>query len=106
MQTEDIGTQPFVGLDLSGGSIWLDDTRLDTLPPEKRGFGMVFQNYALFPHMSVAENLAFPLEVRKMGKAEREEKVMRALDMVQMGKFAHRRPAQMSLSRPARRDTR
>ncbi len=57
---------------------------------------MVFQNYALFPHMSVAENLAFPLEVRGMGKSEREEKIMRALDMVQMGAFGGRRPAQLS----------
>ena len=57
---------------------------------------MVFQNYALFPHMTVGENLSFPLEVRKMGKSEREEKVKHALDMVQMGDFAGRRPAQLS----------
>ena len=49
---------------------------------------MVFQNYSLFPHMTVGENLSFPLEVRKMGKSEREEKVKHALDMVQMGDFA------------------
>jgi putative spermidine/putrescine transport system ATP-binding protein len=57
---------------------------------------MVFQNYALFPHMSVAENLAFPLEVRNIGKDERETKVARALDMVQMADFGGRRPAQLS----------
>src|SRR6476660_6991565 len=51
-------------LSLSGGSIWLDQTRIDTLPPEKRGFGMVFQNYALFPHMSVAKNVGFGLRMR------------------------------------------
>lgn len=78
------------------GQILLGGTNINDLPPHKRGIGMVFQNYALFPHMSVAENLAFPLEVRHMGKAEREAKVMRALDMVQMGKFANRRPAQLS----------
>jgi len=56
----------------------------------------VFQNYALFPHMSVAENLAFPLEVRKLGKSEVEKKVNRALDMVRLGEFGDRRPAQLS----------
>ncbi len=59
-------------------------------------FDMVFQNYALFPHMTVAENLSFPLEVRKMGRSEREAKVRRALEMVQMGEFGGRRPAQLS----------
>ncbi len=51
-------------MQLSGGSIWLDEQRIDTLPPEKRGFGMVFQNYALFPHMSVAKNIGFGLRMR------------------------------------------
>jgi putative spermidine/putrescine transport system ATP-binding protein len=78
------------------GDITLDGVSIYNLPQHKRGFGMVFQNYALFPHMSVAENLSFPLEVRKIGKSEREEKVKRALDMVQMGDFAGRRPAQLS----------
>jgi len=78
------------------GKILLGGTNINDLPPHKRGIGMVFQNYALFPHMTVAENLAFPLEVRGMGKDEREAKVKRALDMVQMGAFANRRPAQMS----------
>ena len=78
------------------GEIRLNGVNINEMPPHKRGIGMVFQNYALFPHMSVAENLAFPLEVRGMGKSEREAKVTRALDMVQMGKFAARRPGQMS----------
>jgi len=78
------------------GEIKLDGVSINNIPPHKRGIGMVFQNYALFPHMTVAENLAFPLEVRKMGKAEREAKVKRALDMVQMGEFGGRRPAQLS----------
>ncbi len=78
------------------GDIRLDGRPINNIPPHKRGIGMVFQNYALFPHMTVGENLAFPLEVRKLGKAEREEKVRRALDMVQMGDFIGRRPAQLS----------
>jgi putative spermidine/putrescine transport system ATP-binding protein len=78
------------------GEILLDGNPINNIPPHKRGIGMVFQNYALFPHMTVAENLAFPLEVRKMGKSEREAKVKRVLDMVQMGEFGGRRPAQLS----------
>ena len=78
------------------GDIRLGGTSINNIPPHKRGIGMVFQNYALFPHMTIAENLSFPLEVRKMGKSEREEKVKRALDMVEMGAFGGRRPAQLS----------
>jgi len=78
------------------GDIRLGGTSINNIPPHKRGIGMVFQNYALFPHMTIAENLSFPLEVRKMGKSEREEKVKRALDMVEMGAFGGRRPSQLS----------
>jgi putative spermidine/putrescine transport system ATP-binding protein len=78
------------------GEIKLAGRNINNIPPHKRGIGMVFQNYALFPHMTVAENLSFPLEVRKFGKTEREEKVRRALDMVQMGAFGGRRPSQLS----------
>ncbi|MGJ8627938.1 MAG: ABC transporter ATP-binding protein [Sulfitobacter sp.] len=78
------------------GDILLDGKPINNISPHKRGIGMVFQNYALFPHMTIAENLSFPLEVRKMGKSEREEKVQRALDLVQMGEFGGRRPAQLS----------
>ena len=78
------------------GDIRLDGVSINNIPPHKRGIGMVFQNYALFPHMTVAENLSFPLEVRKMGKSQREEKITRALGMVQMNDFAGRRPAQLS----------
>ncbi|MEM7172643.1 MAG: ABC transporter ATP-binding protein [Pseudomonadota bacterium] len=78
------------------GEIYLDGTPINNVPPHKRGIGMVFQNYALFPHMTVAENLAFPLEVRKMGKADIEAKVQRALDMVRLSEFGNRRPAQLS----------
>ena len=78
------------------GEIMLNGISINNIPPHKRGIGMVFQNYALFPHMSVAENLSFPLEVRKLDKVTREEKVNRALDMVEMGEFIGRRPAQLS----------
>jgi len=78
------------------GEIFLNDNPINNVPPHKRGIGMVFQNYALFPHMSVAENLAFPLQVRGMDKGEQEKKVQRALEMVELGAFGSRRPAQLS----------
>mgnify|MGYP003981792427 FL=1 len=78
------------------GEIYLDGIPINNVPPHKRGIGMVFQNYALFPHMTVAENLAFPLQVRGMGKSETAEKVTGALDMVRLGGFGDRRPAQLS----------
>ena len=78
------------------GDILLNGVSINNIPPHQRGIGMVFQNYALFPHMTVAENLSFPLEVRKIAKAERETKILRALDMVEMGSFAGRRPLQLS----------
>ncbi len=78
------------------GEIKLNGQSINNIPPHKRGIGMVFQNYALFPHMTIAENLSFPLEVRKIGKSDREAKIRRALDMVEMGAFGARRPAQLS----------
>ncbi len=78
------------------GDILLDGVSINDLPPHKRGIGMVFQNYALFPHMTVEENLAFPLKVRGMSKEAAREKVERALDMVELGGFGERRPAQLS----------
>ena len=73
------GLQP-----LTGGGIWLDDKRIDVLPPEKRGFGMVFQNYALFPHMSVLENVGFGLKMRGVPKAEATRRAKEALQLVQL----------------------
>jgi len=78
------------------GNILLDGQRIDNVAPHKRGIGMVFQNYALFPHMSVAENLAFPLSVRKVSRAETESRVKRVLNMVELGQFGDRMPAQLS----------
>ena len=78
------------------GEIYLKGMPINALPPHKRDIGVVFQNYALFPHMTVAENLAFPLNVRKYSRAEISDKVYRALDMVQLSEFGARRPAQLS----------
>ena len=80
----------------TSGEIFLNGRPISSVPPNKRGIGMVFQNYALFPHMTVAENLAFPLQVRKLGKADIEAKVRRALEMVSLPGFASRKPAQLS----------
>ncbi len=78
------------------GKIFLNERPINDVPPHKRGVGMVFQNYALFPHMTVAENLSFPLKVRKIPAAEVEEKVGRALEMVELPGFGNRRPSQLS----------
>lgn len=78
------------------GKILLKDREINRIPPEKRNIGMVFQSYALFPNMSVRENLAFPLKVRKLSANVIAEKVERALSMVSMEKLADRMPGQMS----------
>ncbi|WP_342734245.1 ABC transporter ATP-binding protein [Bradyrhizobium sp. B117] len=78
------------------GSIRLEGRSIGNMPPHKRDIGMVFQSYALFPHMTVEENLAFPLKVRKFSKTEIEAKIRRALDMVRLGSYGKRRPAQLS----------
>lgn len=80
----------------SGGHIRIAGRSFETVPPHRRNIGMVFQNYALFPHMTVAENLDYPLRVRKIAKAERIDRVRKVLDVVQMGAFAERKPAQLS----------
>ncbi|HET9172882.1 MAG TPA: ABC transporter ATP-binding protein [Actinospica sp.] len=83
-------------LPLTAGSIELDGRRIDTLPPEKRGFGMVFQNYALFPHLSVRRNVAFGLNMRKVPKAEVKRRVDAVLDLVRLTDHAHKLPGQLS----------
>ena len=80
----------------TSGDIYLAEERLNTQPPHKRNLGMVFQNYALFPHMTVEENLRFPLSARKVPKAEADQRVKRILDKIQLGEFAKRRPLQLS----------
>src|SRR5271170_7203776 len=85
------GLQP-----LTGGGIWLDDQRIDVLPPEKRGFGMVFQNYALFPHMSVIDNVGFGLKMRGVAKSEAARRAYEALQMVQVVGQEKKLPGQLS----------
>jgi putative spermidine/putrescine transport system ATP-binding protein len=83
-------------LDLSEGEILLNDKPIQHLPAEKRGFGMVFQNYALFPHLNVARNVGYGLEIRGVPKAERERRTQKALELVHLGEFGKRFPAQLS----------
>ena len=80
----------------TAGDILLDGKQITRTPPHKRNFGMVFQNYALFPHMSVAANVAYPLTVRKVPKAEQETRVKKALDMVRLTGMGERMPARLS----------
>ena len=80
----------------TNGEIYLDSNPISNIPPHKRGIGMVFQNYALFPHMTVYENLAFPLKVRKVSKDETDKKVDKALSMVSLSGFENRMPGQLS----------
>ncbi len=81
---------------LSSGSIWLDDKRVDTLGPEERGFGMVFQNYALFPHMNVAKNIGFGLRMQRRPKDEIDRRVAEAIRLVRLGAQSEKLPGQIS----------
>jgi len=80
----------------SGGAVIVGGKRVDALPPYKRNMGVVFQNYALFPHMNVHDNVAFPLKMRRLAKAEIKMRVERALEMVQLSALAERKPAALS----------
>ena len=80
----------------TSGEIRLEEKLLNATPPHKRDIGMVFQNYALFPHMSVAQNVGYALTVRRVSKAEKRKAVQRALEMVRMEGFADRMPAKLS----------
>jgi putative spermidine/putrescine transport system ATP-binding protein len=80
----------------TSGQILLNGSAVTGLPPQKRNIGMVFQRYTLFPHMSVADNVAFPLSVRRLDKDEVKRRVLDALRLVQLERFAERRPSQLS----------
>ncbi|WP_248746125.1 ABC transporter ATP-binding protein [Pseudomonas sp. MWU12-2037] len=80
----------------SSGEILVGGQSLVKVPPHKRDIGMVFQRYSLFPHLSVRDNIAFPLTLRKLSSEERERRVDAMLKLVQLETFAHRRPSQLS----------
>ena len=83
-------------VEATSGRVLIGDEDVTDLPPYKRNTGMVFQGYALFPHMTVFGNVAFGLEMRKVGKAETETRVRRALELVRLGSLAERYPRQLS----------
>jgi putative spermidine/putrescine transport system ATP-binding protein len=80
----------------ASGEVVVDGAAMTGAPPEQRNFGMVFQGYALFPHMTVAQNVAYPLRVRHRPRAEIHDRVQAALSLVRMQGFDDRRPAQLS----------
>jgi sn-glycerol 3-phosphate transport system ATP-binding protein len=79
----------------SGGTITIANREVTDLPPAKRGVSMVFQNYALFPHISVAENIVFGLKVRDVPRAEREARLKRAAGILGLEKLLDRKPSQL-----------
>ncbi|TBW41156.1 ABC transporter ATP-binding protein [Siculibacillus lacustris] len=83
-------------LDVTGGRIMLDDTRIDTIRTEERGFGMVFQNYALFPHMTVRRNVGFGLKMRGVPRAEIDRRVEQVIATVRLQGQADKLPGQLS----------
>ena len=81
---------------VSQGQIFFDDKDVTKLPPDKRNIGMVFQNYALYPHMTVAENIAFPLEIQKVKKDERKARVEEIAKLVHVDNLLRRYPSELS----------
>ncbi len=82
--------------DVSSGEIRLEGRDITSLKPEKRNFGLVFQGYALFPHMSVFDNIAYPLKVRRKSRDQISSQVNAMLELVQLTKFARRKPHELS----------
>ena len=83
-------------LPVSGGSIFFDDRDVTSLPPEKRGIGLVFQNYALYPHMTVLQNICFPMEIQRIPKKERIRRTEELAEMVHITPYLKRKPAELS----------
>ena len=82
--------------DISGGDLFIGDRRVNDLPPQDRDIAMVFQSYALYPHMSVADNIAYGLKLRKMPKSEIQARIQKAADMLELNDYLERKPAQLS----------
>jgi putative spermidine/putrescine transport system ATP-binding protein len=80
----------------SSGRIWIDGRDVTDVLPSQRGIGMVFQNYALMPHMTIFQNIAFPLQIRRVPRAEIRERVMRVLEIVHLPHVAKRKPKELS----------
>jgi putative spermidine/putrescine transport system ATP-binding protein len=83
-------------IEATRGRIMLDGRDITHMRPNRRGLGIVFQSYALFPHMSVEQNVSFGLEMRGIDKSERRERVREALSLVRLDAFAHRFPRELS----------
>jgi putative spermidine/putrescine transport system ATP-binding protein len=82
--------------DVDEGQVLVDGTDIVDVPPQRRGFGMVFQNYAIFPHLNVFDNVAFPLRARKLPNDQIQERVQQALELVRLERFADRFSRQLS----------
>jgi multiple sugar transport system ATP-binding protein len=82
--------------DATEGEIWIDGRLVNNLEPKDRDIAMVFQSYGLYPHMSVYDNIRFPLKVRRVPKEQHDERVRRASAMVELDEFMHRKPAELS----------
>ena len=82
--------------ELTSGEILFDDKIINNLPPKDRDVGMVFQNYALYPHLTVFENIAFPLSIRKVNKQEMKKRVNEVIDMLEMSNFINKKPKELS----------
>src|SRR6266404_5279596 len=82
--------------EISGGDLFIDGVRSNGVPPPKRGLAMVFQSYALYPHMSVADNMGFSLKLGHVGKEERDKKVNDAARVLQLEPLLHRKPKELS----------
>ena len=81
---------------VTSGKIWFDNKDVTDMEPADRGIGLVFQNYSLYPHMTVEENIAFPLEIKNVSKAERKEKALEMAKLVHVDNFLNRKPGQLS----------